>query len=78
MRSMTFSTNSEGPWAALGACDHLNSLLVPVKQLLMEGSVTKDHRHGRVAQFFIVHDPEGVYAWIEDQLQYVIEDYYLS
>ena len=67
-----------GSMGGLGACDHLNSLLVPVKQLLMEGSVTKDHRHGRVAQFFIVHDPEGLYEWIEDQLQYVIEDYYLS
>ena len=67
-----------GSMGGLGACDHLNSLLVPVKQLLMEGSVTKDHRHGRVAQSFIVHDPECLYAWIEDQLQYVIEDYYLS
>ena len=60
-----------GSMGGLGACDHLNSLLVPVKQLLMEGSVTKDHRHGRMAQFCTVHDPEGLYAWIEDQLFYL-------
>ena len=45
------------------------------ERLLMEGSETKDHRHGRMAQFFIVHDPEGLYEWIEYQLQCIIEDY---